>query len=177
MNSLTLLRGEIRRDRVVWDVFVDSPDKAFRDFVWLTLDDPKGWRSRGYRFQRSSSAERADVTVKLVMPVPCDGIDPDLNCFHALHNTVYVNADRWKHGSDTYTGSLQQYRQYVINHEIGHALGRDHVPLGQCDPEGHARVMSQQTRGLHGCKPKSVPHALDGGPRKRLALLMRDFFS
>jgi hypothetical protein len=48
---------------------------------------------------------------------------------------------------------IQQYRKYVINHEVGHWLGLDHTecPIDQCRAMGlvecPASIMQQMTRG------------------------------
>lgn len=52
--------------------------------------------------------------------------------------------------------TLKMYRQYLINHEAGHALGLGH-PKRKFVNNTIAPVMIQQTLGLHGLLPNVWP--------------------
>lgn len=57
-----------------------------------------------------------------------------------------INAARWARGGAAFQGNLGLYRQYAINHEVGHALDIDHE---YCPRAGAlAPVMMQQTFGV-----------------------------
>jgi hypothetical protein len=64
-----------------------------------------------------------------------------------------INAFRWAQGAETFGAArVHEYRQMLINHEVGHRLGHSHVG---CPKQGApAPVMMQQTKFL----------SLDGGP-------------
>ena len=53
---------------------------------------------------------------------------------------------RWVRGATSFQGDIGSYRQYQVNHEIGHAVGyREHQP---CEIDGGlAPIMMQQTFG------------------------------
>lgn len=77
-----------------------------------------------------------------------------LSC--APSEEIWINAERWFTGSPLYPGDLASYRAYLINHEVGHQLGREHE---RCPGAGQpANVMQQQTLGLGGCALNSWPH-------------------
>jgi len=39
-----------------------------------------------------------------------------------------INLDRWMHAVPEYRGDVALYRQYLINHQVGHGLGLGHQP-------------------------------------------------
>ncbi len=57
-----------------------------------------------------------------------------------------INVARWVRGAVSFQGALVEYKQYVVNHEVGHGLGYDHRP---CQENGAlAPVMMQQSWGV-----------------------------
>lgn len=133
---------------------------AFARFVRETYGAPQGWASAGqYRFRQVGPGQVADFTLMLVTPATRDvlcggGFDQYTSC--RIGDRVVLNVARWVNGVPDYGAPLAAYRQYMINHETGHRLGRGHE---LCPGPGQpAPVMEQQTLGLHGCTAYAWPY-------------------
>jgi len=83
------------------------------------------------------------------------GCSATLSC--VVYPRVMINDVRWLSGTDSYADvGLQSYRQMVINHEVGHYLGHEHI--SRCEAgTGLAPVMLQQSTGLLGCLANPWP--------------------
>jgi hypothetical protein len=57
---------------------------------------------------------------------------------------VFINEARWVRGAVPFQGDIGSYRQYQINHEVGHAMGYQRHE-GCSDDGGLAPIMMQQT--------------------------------
>lgn len=135
---------------------------AVADKVEGTLDDPRSWSYESQnRLVRTSGP--ADLRVLLVTPATGDALCAPLETRGRLScrngTNVVLNAWRWRHGGPGYDGDIEGYRSYVINHEVGHALGYPHAPCP--GPGALAPVMLQQTLGLDGCRPNVWPVRVD----------------
>ena len=68
---------------------------------------------------------------------------------------MIINLKRWQLGVAWYP-KLADYRDMVVNHEVGHFLGNGHVV---CPRKGApAPVMARQTFGLEGCAQNPWPY-------------------
>lgn len=130
----------------------------FAAAVDATLADPRSWAARGHVFQRLDT-EGTDFRLILASPALTDQLCAPLNTRGEVScrngDLVVLNALRWAEGIADYAGDLASYREYMVNHEVGHRIGRGHV---QCTGSGDpAPVMMQQTYGLDGCLPNPWP--------------------
>jgi hypothetical protein len=133
--------------------------------VTATLGDPRGWTAGGtLRLRRTGAGQRHDFTIYLATPRTRDalcgsGTDSYTSCRRG--DKVVLNVARWVKGVPGYGAPLSAYRQYMVNHEVGHRLGQGHE---RCPGRGEpAPVMQQQTLGLHGCTANPWPYL--GGRR------------
>jgi hypothetical protein len=134
--------------------------------VEKTLSDPHSW-GRGGRasFQRIDTGVpdfRVTLTSSLTVRKLCGYDLPyETSCYNGDLARVVINDARWVRGAVAYKGSVALYRLYVVNHEVGHALGNGHV---QCPHDGAlAPVMMQQTLGVTTpgvgtCRPNPYPY-------------------
>lgn len=127
-----------------------------------TLQSPRGWSSEGDDILARVDGS-GDIRVVLATPSTADALCAPLETRGRLScrngRDVVINAWRWVNGGPGYERNIDAYRQYVVNHEVGHALGYPHV---RCpSPDVLAPVMLQQTLGLDGCRPNPWPAAVD----------------
>ena len=136
--------------------------------VDATLTDPRGWSTDTRPLVRVDAAPT--IRVLLVTPGTADALCAPLETRGRLScrngANVVLNAWRWVNGTPDYT-KLLNYRRYVINHEVGHALGFAHQPCPS--PGSLAPVMLQQSLGLDGCRPNPWPEpaTLTGDPARQ----------
>ncbi|MFB6583659.1 DUF3152 domain-containing protein [Streptomyces sp. NPDC056402] len=158
-------KGKLVRYRVDVEQGLGMDPQLFAEAVHRTLNDPRSWAHNGERtFERVPGGE-ADFVITLASPgttgVWCDKSDLDItvdnvSCDSARTERVMINAFRWAQGSATYgPDQMFIYRQMLINHEVGHRLGKDHVNCRT--PGALAPIMQQQTKSLNidgiQCKP------------------------
>jgi len=131
--------------------------RGFARKITAALYDPRGWRRAGYAF-RLVADEQADVEVVLASAELTDRLCAPLQTLAiyscAQGNRAVLNFARWHGGAPAYR-SLARYRIYMINHEVGHVLGRAHAYCST--PGAAAPVMVQQTKGVAPCRPSPWP--------------------
>jgi hypothetical protein len=139
--------------KVVVDPDVDFPLKSFAEEVAICLADPNGWESKGYKFIMVKNNPHVIIHLSSPKGLKEVGCDDTLSCAELGGHEMRINFKRWINGSNASGQDLYGYRQYVISHEMGHILGRDHA---KCPGKGQlAPIMIQQTLGLHGCLPNT----------------------
>ncbi|WP_425244596.1 DUF3152 domain-containing protein [Streptomyces citrinus] len=170
-------KGQKFRYRVDVEKGLGLDGTLFAQAVQKTLNDKRSWAHDGARtFERISSG-KPDFVITLASPGTTadwcakSGLDTtvdNVSCDSAATDRVMINAYRWAQGSTTYDKELgaraiHPYRQMLINHEVGHRLGFNHVT---CSQDGApAPVMQQQTKFLtfDGITCKANPWAFPNG--------------
>ncbi|CAN5122103.1 hypothetical protein BH09ACT10_BH09ACT10_00310 [soil metagenome] len=147
-QNVITYRVEVERE-LPWDP-IDVASK-----VEVTLADPRGWRASRHECKRSKNGT---LRVLVATPTTVDRLCAPLltrgqvSCRNG--NLVVLNALRWSEGIEAYR-RIDDYRTYLINHEVGHALGQGHRSCPK--PGAPAPVMQQQTKSLQSCRPNPWP--------------------
>jgi hypothetical protein len=135
---------------------VSADLEAFADEAGAVLADPRGWSLGGaLGFERSTDG--GDFTLWLAAPAEIRRFSSACSRHYSCRagDNIVVNDLRWAQGSRSWPGPLEDYRRYVVNHELGHWLGEAH---SACPGPGlPAPVMMQQSKGLDGCGPGAWP--------------------
>jgi len=135
---------------------LDGP--AIATQVQKALTDPRGWEPIEHvAFARTTGPASFELILasptlvdKLCYPLDTIG---QLSCRNG--DRVILNAKRWATAVPWYQGHLQDYRAYLVNHEVGHRLGHGHKTCPS--PGAPAPVMVQQSKSLYGCKANPWP--------------------
>lgn len=154
-------KGEERTIRYITEVEegIDTSayggDDAFAKLVDATLTSVNGWtHDPKFRFEHIELTPGVEPDLRIQLTSvqttheSCGvSIDMETSCFFGIGNRVIINESRWVRGAGTFEGDLGRYRQYLINHEVGHGIGYGlHEP---CGGQGElAPVMMQQTISL-----------------------------
>lgn len=151
--------GEIIEYSVAVEDGIDLDPEAVASFVEEVLADERSWIHEGtIGFRRIEQGGLFTVVVATPDTVDhlCRPLTTNGNFSCARNGWVAINLVRWLTATDTWAADLTLYRQYVINHEIGHYLGRPHV---ECPGAGlSAPVMMQQTKGVGSCVENGWPY-------------------
>ncbi|MFI7366791.1 DUF3152 domain-containing protein [Streptomyces sp. NPDC050149] len=160
-------KGQKHRYRIDVEDGLGLDSALFAQAVQKTLNDDRSWAHDGdMTFERISTG-KPDFVITLASPGTTgewcaksllDTTEDNVSCDSASTERVMINAYRWAQGSSTFgPDKLFAYRQMLINHEVGHRLGHNHV---SCGTEGAlAPVMQQQTKSLDLNGIKCLPNA------------------
>lgn len=132
-------------------------DDALASMVDATLANPKGWTNDPeFRFEHVGPDGDPDMRIQLTSVGTtrdvCGGEDlaMETSCHVRLNgeSRVVINESRWVRGAAPFEGDLGSYRQYLLNHEVGHSLG--FASHEACGGDGElAPIMMQQTLSLN----------------------------
>lgn len=133
----------------------ETDEPTFQHIAAPLVEHSLGWP--GLRVV--PSAEAADSVVTLTPRAAMDEMFPQfaqqrLSVCNMATREVWINEDRWlRNIPDASKLPLPAYRAYVLQHELGHALGFRHT-----EPDsGRVPVMVQQTLGIGACLPNPFP--------------------
>ncbi|MDX2543882.1 DUF3152 domain-containing protein [Streptomyces sp. WI04-05B] len=142
---------------------VDPADAARQ--IGVILGDRRGWGRAGARFRQVTGPE-AELTFRVATAATTDKLcdvrqadhKGEVNCRTGAD--VVINLKRWQLGSPEFDGPPVEYRALIVNHEVGHWLGRGHET---CPGPGRpAPAMMQQIDGLKGCVSNPWPYDTRG---------------
>jgi hypothetical protein len=152
--------GPLRTYSVEVEEGIPIESGVFAEAVDAILADPRGWTAGGgVSLRRVGPDGSPGFRVRLATPATVDAhclplrTVGELSCRQGAD--VMINLTRWLEGAAPSELPLEEYRQYLISHEVGHALGHHHEACPA--PGAVAPVMLQQTKGLQGCAPNPWP--------------------
>jgi hypothetical protein len=158
-SSATAGSGPLQTYAVEVEDGIGIDAAAFAADVDRILAAPKGWTAGGDVAFRRGPGGAVDFRVVLATPATTDRLCAPLqtNGTYSCHSRgrAVINLTRWTDGSAESRLTLDLYRIYVVSHEVGHAIGHDHV--GCPGPGVPAPVMMQQTKGIGACSPNPWP--------------------
>ncbi|GLZ40520.1 DUF3152 domain-containing protein [Actinokineospora sp. NBRC 105648] len=130
-------------------------DDAFAALVDKTLADPRGWTGLGEISVQRVAPDFANPSFRISLTSPDTAHRADMcgysikyesSCYRGSEKRVMINLARWVRGAVAFAGDLLTYRQYALNHEVGHAFRNNHV--GCPEAGALAPVMMQQSFGV-----------------------------
>ena len=146
------------RYRTAVDSDVKYDPKKFQEEVAIYLADPDGW-AQFHEFVYAAKGPAKLIRLCNPTTLKHEGCkDDELSCAILGGDMIWLNANRWMHGAEASKLPLEQYRQYMVSHEMGHSLGYDHV---KCPGSGPVPVMVQQTLGIGKCSPNTSLTEID----------------
>lgn len=155
-------RGTVRRYTIdIEDGVTGIDPAAFAGAVQGALNDARSWtgHASGVALQRIDDDASADFHITLTSSYTVRALcgyelKIETSCYAPMHDRrVVLNVARWVRGDVAYLGDVATYRDYMVNHETGHALGHSHAH--SCLKNGLAPTMMQQTITLKASNGKT----------------------
>ena len=142
-------------------------------FIKQTLQDPRGHAGNNIIFKRCWGHHIPEVIMRLTPRHEIQTLFPSdelvnlsVTDFSGHPRKIYIDHINWHTIPEDFEGCMKQYRQYIIQHEMGHAIGiYDHAHPVHDAIGHHCHPMYQQTKGTKGlCRanpwlyPRLYPH-------------------
>jgi len=126
--------------------------RADKKIITSTLHDPRGWTTQqNILFLMRRGQERSDIDFEMASSDEIGRrFGRRFEKFSVCHCgprkcRIVINGDNWK-------GSTVTYKKYIINHEIGHALGHEHRTMPSQATSRPCHVMVVQTARRLNCR-------------------------
>jgi hypothetical protein len=137
---------------------LDIPETISK--IKSVLHDSNGWIKFGYSFIEVNEDANFIITIapNRIIKRICNFTG--LSCADSTNpkrKIIYLNLERWLNGSKKSKLSLDKYKNYMINHETGHILGKGHLKSKDFKPNTICPIMVQQTKGIGHLKPNCYP--------------------
>ena len=145
------------------DLYFWFEDKEKEKIFMSYANDEKGWISEGNKFHLVENKSDANVLVYFWNNTQLEqefGSVPIWEELRGLSITdsrdpkikkIYMNSNNWeKPPEKSIFTDLELYRQYLVQHEVGHALGKNHP--SEILHDRYCHPMVQQSKS-HDCKP------------------------
>lgn len=141
----------------------------FSEHVDWTLTDQRGWSlDNDFRYSQVSDPDAAELRVWLASPEHVAAAAPACSSQWSctVGDDVYINEDNWDEGTAEWSAAgLDEYRHYVVVHEVGHWVGFGHVECadywGAAADGEPAPVMEQQSIDTGDCVINTWPVKVD----------------
>jgi len=145
---------KISVDADVAEKYNISNPSVIHFLILVYLNDPDGWGKYKYYFEETDHGEKVHIRLSSTRTINSEcGLEGQLSCAILKGNKIWLNAERWFHGAAKSGLTIDNYRQYMVSHEMGHILGHEH---SECPCKGcKAPIMMQQTLGIGKCKPNT----------------------
>lgn len=152
-------KGTVKKFMVAVESVIDESPAEFASSVESLLFNEKGWTAKGKVALQRVDNGAADFFVLLAVPKTVNKLCYPLRTagYYSCRagKWAVINYARWMKGAPPAKLPLPQYRMYVVNHEVGHALGYSHRRCpGRHQP---APVMMQQSKSIGACAPNPFP--------------------
>ncbi len=124
-------------------IFFTPSALSYKDEFSKYVNDPRGWRSEGYSFVFTKKKSESSISIYFKTNKELEKLFGHISIFKTelkgLSITdstdknkikVYMNVDNWHNPPVAFEANQKErlvlYRQYLTQHEIGHALLFDH---------------------------------------------------
>lgn len=136
----------------------DVSSTELKSTALAILNDVGGWSGAGFGFVANPASE---LTVILAEGARVDELCLPLETYGKVScqngPVVALNADRWRLAGRDWDGTVESYRTYLVNHEVGHLIGLRH-PQERCPTESKiSALMEPQTNNLQDCVGNGIP--------------------